>query len=133
MNKYIIAAAGAGKTTYLVEEALKEPNKKILITTYTEANEEEIRRKFLKFNNSIPNNVTIQTWYSFLLKDWVTPFQGSFNELLFNYEVKGMLLVNSASGIKYSFEKYGKKINVAYSEKDEFLKHYFTRDRKSVV
>lgn len=130
MNKYIIAAAGAGKTTYLVNEALKEPGKKILITTYTESNEEEIRRKFLKLNNSIPINVTIQSWYSFLLKDWVKPFQGSFNELLFNYEIRGMLLVNSASGVKYSFEKYGKKINVLYSEKDDFLKHYFTSTGK---
>lgn len=130
MNKYIIAAAGAGKTTHLVNEALKNPNKKILITTYTEANEEEIRRKFLKLNKSIPKNVTIQTWYSFLLQDWVKPFQGSFNELLFEYEIKGMLLVNSESGIKYSFEKYGRKINVGYSEKDEFLQHYFTSTHK---
>ncbi len=130
MNKYIIAAAGAGKTTHLVNEALKNPNKKILITTYTEANEEEIRRKFLKLNKSIPKNVTIQTWYSFLLQDWVKPFQGSFNELLFEYEIKGMLLVNSESGIKYSFEKYGRKINVGYSEKDEFLQHYFTSTQK---
>lgn len=130
MNKYIIAAAGAGKTTHLVNEALKNPNKKILITTYTEANEEEIRRKFLKLNKSIPKNVTIQTWYSFLLQDWVKPFQGSFNEILFEYEIKGMLLVNSESGIKYSFEKYGRKINVGYSEKDEFLQHYFTSTHK---
>lgn len=130
MNKYIIAAAGAGKTTYLINEALMKPEEKILITTYTEANEEEIRKKFLKLNNSIPKNVTIQTWYSFLLKDWVKPFQGSFNELLFDYDIKGMLLVNSASGVKYSFEKYGKKINVTYSEKDEFLKHYFTSTGK---
>ena len=130
MNKYIIAAAGAGKTTHLVNEALKDPTKKILITTYTEANEEEIRRKFLKLNKSIPKNVTIQTWYSFLLQDWVKPFQGSFNELLFEYEIKGMLLVNSESGIKYSFEKYGRKINVGYSEKDEFLQHYFTSTHK---
>src|SRR5690554_77252 len=130
MNRYIIAAAGAGKTTHLVNEALKNPNKKILITTYTEANEEEIKRKFLKLNQKIPKNVTIQTWYSFLLKDWVKPFQGSLNELLFEYEIKGMLLVNSESGIKYSFEKNGRKINVAYSEKDEFLQHYFTSTHK---
>ncbi|MCK0124588.1 UvrD-helicase domain-containing protein [Gelidibacter sp. F2691] len=130
MNKYIIAGAGSGKTTHLVNESIKNSDKRILITTYTEANEEEIRRKFTKLNNGIPNNVTIQTWYSFLLKDWVKPFQGSFNELLFDYEIKGMLLVNSASGIKYSFEQYGKTINVGYSEKEEFLKHYFTSTRK---
>ena len=131
MNKYIIAAAGAGKTTHLINEALKNPNKKILITTYTEANEEEIRRKFLKLNKSIPKNVTIQTWYSFLLQDWVKPFQGSFNELLFDYDIVGMLLVNSASGIKYKYKNnYGIEIPVGYSEETDFLKHYFTSNGK---
>ena len=36
-NKLIIAAAGSGKTTQLVEEALKIKAKKVLITTYTQA------------------------------------------------------------------------------------------------
>lgn len=131
MNKYIIAAAGAGKTTHLVNEALGNFNKKILITTYTEANEEEIRRKFLKLNKSIPKNVIIQTWYSFLLQDWVKPFQGSFNELLFDYDIRGMLLVNSASGIKYKYKNdYGIEIPVAYSEETDFLRHYFTSNGK---
>lgn len=131
MNKFIIAAAGAGKTTHLVKEALKNSDKKILITTYTEANEEEIRRKFLKLNKSIPKNVKIQTWYSFLLQDWVKPFQGSFNELLYDYDIKGMLLVNYPSGIKYTFKNnYGIDIAVQYSEETDFLRHYFTNTGK---
>jgi ATP-dependent exoDNAse (exonuclease V) beta subunit len=38
-NKLIIAAAGSGKTTYLIDEAIKYREKKVLITTYTQANE----------------------------------------------------------------------------------------------
>ena len=41
MSSLIIAAAGAGKTTFLVDQALKIPEN-ILITTYTDANEQSI-------------------------------------------------------------------------------------------
>lgn len=62
-NKLIIAAAGSGKTTYVVEEARKVKNSRILVTTYTEANELEIRKKF----RAIPSNLTIQTWVFFFV------------------------------------------------------------------
>jgi DNA helicase-2/ATP-dependent DNA helicase PcrA len=35
-NKLIIAAAGSGKTTYLINEAMKFKDERVLITTYTE-------------------------------------------------------------------------------------------------
>jgi ATP-dependent exoDNAse (exonuclease V) beta subunit len=62
-NKLIIAAAGSGKTTHLVNEALKIKNEKVLITTYTQANEVEIRKKIIEINKFIPENVTVQTWF----------------------------------------------------------------------
>lgn len=111
-NKLIIAAAGSGKTTLLVNEALKNSSEKILITTYTQANEEEIRKKFIKLNKCIPENITIQTWFSFLLKHGVRPYQGC----LFETEIKGMILVNNQSA------KYSKESNIQ--------KHYFTDGQK---
>ena len=51
-NKLIIAAAGSGKTTHLVEEALKITEGKVLITTYTEANEQEIGSKGGKYEKT---------------------------------------------------------------------------------
>lgn len=109
-NKLIIAAAGSGKTTFLVKEALKRKEAKILITTYTQANEEEIRRKFIRLNNCIPENITVQTWFSFLLQHGVRPFQG----FKFKEKIKGLVLINgiSAKGISESDTK----------------KHYFTKD-----
>ena len=47
-NKLIIAAAGSGKTTYLIDEAIKYREKKVLITTYTQANEAEIKKKIIE-------------------------------------------------------------------------------------
>lgn len=93
INKLIIAAAGAGKTTYLINEALKQQDKEVLITTYTEANESEIKKKFIEINGSIPKNVTIQTWFSMLLRHGVKPYQ----DYLTDKKINGMILVNQQS------------------------------------
>ena len=111
-NKLIIAAAGSGKTTFLVNEALKKKNGKILITTYTQANEEEIRRKFIKINKYIPGNVAIQTWFSFLLQHGARPYQGC----KFDKNINGLVLINGISA-KGVVEK-------------KTQQHYFTENQK---
>ncbi len=79
-NRIIIAAAGSGKTTLLVNEALSRPDSRILITTYTEANEAEIEKKFLEKNGCVPSNVTLSGWFTFLLRHGVRPYQGCVTE-----------------------------------------------------
>jgi superfamily I DNA/RNA helicase len=131
-NKLIIAAAGSGKTTHLVNEALKIKNEKVLITTYTQANEEEIKKKIVEENLKrngfacIPENITVQAWFSFLLKHGARPFQG----ILFEKRIKGLLLVNELSGLRYKFNLKGKEIPVYYKEDSEFEQHYFTKETK---
>ena len=75
MNKVIIATAGSRKTTHLVEEALSLPDKKILILTYTIDNLKQIKEFFIQKNGGVPQNVTVQSWFSFLLTDCVRPYQ----------------------------------------------------------
>lgn len=138
-NRLIIAAAGSGKTTTLVEEALKQESGKVLITTYTQANEVEIRKIFIKINKCIPENVTVQTWFSFLLKHGVRPFQG----VLFDKKIKGLILVNSKSGLKayrsqcqdckqkkVVFANCLKCKDPIYFSEKEFEQHYFTKELK---
>ena len=125
-NNLIIAAAGSGKTTHLVNEALNIKDKKVLITTYTQANEAEIKKKIIELNKCIPENVTVQTWFSFLLKHGVRPFQG----VLFEKKIKGLILVNEQSGVKYKFKKNGKEIPVYFDENKELEQHYFTKETK---
>lgn len=132
-NKLVIAAAGSGKTTAIVKEALKITDKQVLITTYTEYNEEEIRSKIIRLNKSIPGNIKIQTWFSFLIQHGVKPYQGTFNEIMFTQSVRGLDLVNQRSGAK--LDKQGKRIisnghPLFWSEDENFLKHYFTSDGK---
>ena len=122
-NKLIVAAAGAGKTTFLVNEALKIKNERVLITTYTQANEAEIRKKIIEVNQCIPPNVIVQTWFSFLLQHGVRPFQGG----LFEKQITGLILVNSQSGLK-GYTKF--KQPIYFGEEKEFERHYFSKDIK---
>ena len=44
-NRVIVSAAGSGKTTTVVQEAISKPHKKIAVLTYTINNLNEIRKK----------------------------------------------------------------------------------------
>lgn len=122
-NKLIVAAAGAGKTTFLVKEALKLKRERVLITTYTQANEAEIRKKIFEINQCIPSNIVVQTWFSFLLQHGAKPYQGG----LFEKRITGLLLVNSQSGLKCYTKS---KQPIYFSEEKEFERHYFSKDTK---
>lgn len=74
-NKVIVAAAGSGKTTYIVREALKNAPKKTLIVTYTNKNREEIEKKIIELHGFIPNHIMVKSWYTFLLSDLIRPYQ----------------------------------------------------------
>ncbi len=123
-NKLIIAAAGSGKTSYLVNEALKITSETVLITTYTEANEAQIKRKIIELKGYIPSNITIQTWFSFLLQHGVRPFQSILNDEIHDEDI-GFFLSSQKSGFKC---RIGGK--PCYYGEGEFKKHYFTDSYK---
>lgn len=110
-SKLVIAGAGSGKTTWLINQALQIKDDKVLITTFTDANEKGIIDKFFELNGCVPANVTVMTWFSFLLKHGVKPYQGA----IYNDEITGMLLVNKKSGFRFT-NRQGKP--VYYGEKD---------------
>lgn len=74
-NILIHSTAGSGKTTCLVKVALNNADKKILITTYTRNNTQEIKNKFIELKGYVPKNVEILTWETFLLKNCIRPYQ----------------------------------------------------------
>jgi len=123
-NRLVIAAAGSGKTTFLITEALSQRDGNVLITTYTQANEAEIRKKFVEMNGCVPSHVTIQTWFSTLLQHGIRPFQGG----LYDEPIRGMLLVNEPSALRYIVQGTG--IKVYFGEATHFKQHYFTSDSK---
>ncbi len=111
-NKLIVAAAGSGKTTHLVKQALGISSENILITTFTEANQQEICKKFIQEKGHIPPNVIIQTWFSFLIEHGLRPFQGG----VFEGKVNGISLVGGQS--------------TRYVKESEVERYYFDQDKR---
>ena len=109
-SKLMIAGAGSGKTTFLINEALKIKNEPVLITTFTDANEESIRQAIICQNGCIPNNITVQTWFSFLLQQGVKPYQS----YIYEGDISGLFLVNQKSGVKFNTNRGP----VYYSERE---------------
>src|SRR3989339_2063511 len=101
MNKLIIASAGSGKTRFVVNDAIDKASQgiSVLITTFTEACEQEIRDRIVEKVGCIPEKIFVQTWFSFLISHGVKPYQGS----LFAFDVRGLFLVNGQSAL-YSKE-----------------------------
>ena len=97
-------------------------------------------KKIIEKNKVIPENITVQTWFSFLLKHGARPFQG----VLFEKKIKGLILVNSQSGLKAYRNpcqecKQVKLVNsncnkcknpIYFGEEKEFEQHYFTNGLK---
>jgi DNA helicase II / ATP-dependent DNA helicase PcrA len=116
-NFFIHAVAGSGKTTRLVKLALREKNKKILITTYTRHNTEEIKRKIIEKNGYIPSNIEVFSWYGFLLSHCIRPYQ---NILGFNKRISELFFTPNDPHIA---KDSNGKIYVKTS-KEETLKYY---------
>jgi len=122
-NRLIIAAAGSGKTTRLVRDALSIENGNVLITTFTDGNEQEIRNKIIRINKCIPKNITVQTWFSFLLQHGVRPYQGVMADDLF-YKRIGFCLFEGKSGFRFR-DKSGRPVYWGESDTYNF---YFTKN-----
>lgn len=75
-SRLYLAAAGSGKTTFLVN-MLTESGKRILYTTFTDENAEVAREMVVSKCGCLPPNIAISPWFTFLLEHGVRPFQGS--------------------------------------------------------
>lgn len=113
-GKLYIAAAGSGKTTKIIEDSLNT-DKKVLILTYTVTNEQQIINRIKKKVGIIPSNITVSTWFSFLLKDGIRPYQGS----RFKERIEGIIFVNGQNNtyVKKTSNKYFTKDNRIYTDK----------------
>lgn len=78
-NKVVFAAAGNGKTYDLCRQAIEiaqTTKKELLIVSYTNEGKNSIENEYRKQNNGvIDKNVVIKTWYSFVLSEFIKPYQ----------------------------------------------------------
>lgn len=129
-NSLYIAAAGSGKTTFLVNHAYDLINniaddKVILIITFTQKNQQEIEQRFIKRTGVVPHGVKICGWYNFLLEYLIRPFAGTVIENL-RCQNTGVLLVEGISGTS----KYNGKYYKLYKNGD--LQTKFLNESKKI-
>ncbi len=111
-NRIIFASAGAGKTTEIVKEALAIIPNKVAITTYTQRNVAEIRKKIVEINGFIPSGLSVYPWFTFVFHELVRPFQGG----LYDKRINGLHFATGATRTwvgkdnieKYFFDSSGK-------------------------
>lgn len=77
-NRVLLSAAGSGKTTAIVEEALRGSDQRIAVVTYTRENLAELERAF-RAAGGRPPHVRLYTWYEFLLRELARPYQNTLH------------------------------------------------------
>lgn len=108
-NRIIVASAGSGKTTLIVDDACDLPVKRAAMITYTNNGRDEIEAKTYSRFGHVPPHVFIGTWFSFLLRHFVRPYQNC----LYDPRVAGIHFVNDRSA--------------PYIAADNVRHHYFSR------
>lgn len=78
-SRIIISAAGGGKTTRVVDQALKNDSGTTALITYTRNNVREIQLKAYRRSTVIPANVEVVSWYSFLLRELARPYRSAMH------------------------------------------------------
>jgi DNA helicase-2/ATP-dependent DNA helicase PcrA len=92
-NSVIISAAGGGKTTRIVNNALASSTERSVLLTYTDNNLGELKKRFYELNSAIPAHVEVWSWYTFLLREMARPYQNT----LFDGRISGIFWVEGRS------------------------------------
>lgn len=74
-NEVVIACAGSGKTTFLLQRSLADPVKRTLIVTYTNENHREIKARLWRASAGDHPHVETMTIFEFLLRECIKPYQ----------------------------------------------------------
>lgn len=130
-NKFLIACAGSGKTTTIIKDTLLSSDS-IIITTFTDENCEEIRRKYYRINGFIPTNVEILPWFTFELRHLINPFLLPYIKT----DIKGINLVSNQSALytnQQDQNHYLDNNNRIYSDKIALLAYNTISERKDKI
>ncbi len=104
----MVASAGSGKTTYLVDKALSDSGKRVAVVTYTNNNLAVIKRTLCEKAGVSPARIDVRTWFEFLLHECARPYQRSV------YEDKRIRTVYFPEGR-----------SAPYARKDDVARFYF--------
>ena len=79
-RRWVISAAGGGKTTRVVEQALSAEEGATALVNYTRNNVREIELKIYEHYQAVPAHVEILSWYSLLLRELARPYRSSMHK-----------------------------------------------------
>lgn len=108
-SKIIIASAGSGKTRSIIDEVAAAPEIRCAAITYTNNSRREITDKAISQLGHLPPNLHVDTWYSFLLKHFIRPYQ----RCMYQPKITRLQFVNGRS------DRFSKSTDIA--------RHYFNR------
>jgi hypothetical protein len=109
-NRVVIAAAGSRKTQLLIEAALAAPaNRRVLITTYTRYNCDQIRRRLQEVNGFVAPNVSVMPWFTFLMNQAARPYQSGLTGRIdyaksLNFEGRHPIGIPRSKPLQYYFD-----------------------------
>jgi DNA helicase-2/ATP-dependent DNA helicase PcrA len=92
-NRIILACAGSGKSTTIVDDACSDPSRKAALITYTINGADELVKIACERHRAVPAHATISTWYAFLLRHFIRPYQTQ----LYKPRVSRLLFVRGQS------------------------------------
>jgi DNA helicase II / ATP-dependent DNA helicase PcrA len=111
VNEIIVAAAGSGKTTRIVERAISAAGERAALVTYTRNNVREIESRFYEKNKALPGQVEIWPWYTMLLRELARPYRNRLYDRRLDKivypEGKSSTYASAANVEKYYFAKPG--------------------------
>jgi DNA helicase II / ATP-dependent DNA helicase PcrA len=88
-----MCAAGGGKTTRIVEQAIAETTYHSAIVTYTHNNKREIEHRSYERTPVIPSRIEVMTWFAFLLRELARPYRS----ILHNQRIDGLHWIEGRS------------------------------------
>jgi len=75
LDSIILASAGSGKTADIIDAACTDNKSRAALVTYTINGKGEFSKKAYEQFGAIPPHVSLNTWYTFLLRHFVRPYQ----------------------------------------------------------
>src|SRR6056297_3725572 len=104
-NTVLLAAAGSRKTEHIIDSALAVSEGRALITTYTNENQRHIAKRIRDKVGSIPPNIAIMGWFTFLISECAKPYQRA---------ITGEPLKIRGLNFKGRRNRFAKKSNLRY-------------------
>src|ERR1700694_5194166 len=88
-NRVILACAGSGKTTAIIDDARSDSAHRSALITYTINGASELTKIACERHRAVPAYTTIDTWYAFLL----SPFLRHYQTQLYKPRVSRLLFI----------------------------------------